>query len=112
MAQKNLLTTLQISLKSLIKRMILGAAIGFVIISFFVFSVDEPNPEWGKYWFIRPLIITPLAGAFGILSFYLKDYLQPQKGNIKLLVVLVSTFAFMIALWLGVVLGLDGTMWD
>lgn len=102
----------QINSKSLIKRMFLGAVIGLIIISFFVFSVDEPNPNWGKLWKIRPLIITPLAGAFGILSFYFKDFIRPRSNLKTVLGFLFSIIAFMIALWLGIVLGLDGTLWN
>lgn len=68
----------QLNTRAVILRMLLGAAIGFAIISVFVFSVDNPNPDWGKFWRIRPLIITPLAGAFGILSFYLTNLIRPQ----------------------------------
>lgn len=76
---QTILSIRRIDPKSVIKRMALGAAIGFIIISFFVLSVDEPNPEWGKWWRIRPLVITPLATAFGILSFYLADIIRPRK---------------------------------
>ncbi len=102
----------QINPQSLMKRMLLGAFIGFIIISFFVFSVDDPNPDWGKFWRIRPLIITPLAGAFGILSFYCKDLIRPQSKVMTVLVYVLSLVAFLIALWMGIVLGLDGTLWN
>ncbi len=102
----------QINPRSLFKRMPLGAVIGLIIISSFLFSVDEPDPSWGRFWMIRPLIIVPLAGAFGILSFYLKDFIRPKNNLITVLVYLFSIVAFIIALWLGSVLGLDGTLWD
>ena len=92
--------------------MLIGALTGLAIISFFVFSVDEPDPEWGKLWMVRPLIITPLAGAFGILSFYLKDFVRPKSKVMIVLVFSLSIMAFIIALWLGIVLGLDGTLWN
>lgn len=105
-------STQQINPKSLIKRMLSGAVIGFVIISFIVFSVDEPDPGWGKLWMVRPLIITPLAGAFGILSFNFKDFIRPQSNLMAGLVFLFSIIAFIVALWMGTVLGLDGTLWN
>jgi hypothetical protein len=46
---------------SLVKPMLVGGGIALLVISFFVFRVDEANPAWGKSWMIRPLIITPLA---------------------------------------------------
>lgn len=102
----------KVSLKSVLKRMMLGAAIGLVLISFFIFSVDNPNPEWGKYWRIKPLIITPLVAAFGFLSFYLKEYINPKTDAGKIVVFFISTLVFLVALWLGTVLGLDGTLWN
>lgn len=102
----------QIKTSSIIKRMLTGAAIGLTLISIFVFSVDEPNPEWGKYWMIRPLIITPLVAAFGSLSFYLKDFVRPVSDLMRLVVILLSGIAFIIALWMGFILGLDGTLWN
>jgi hypothetical protein len=102
----------QLNTRAVILRMLLGAAIGFAIISVFVFSVDNPNPDWGKFWRIRPLIITPLAGAFGILSFYLTNLIRPQGQFMTVLIYTFSTIAFIIALWLGTVLGLAGTLWD
>lgn len=98
--------------KTTVKRMLLGASIGLAIISLFVFSVDDPNPEWGANWRIRPLVITPLAAALGMLAFYLKDLVRLQSDVMRLLVFLLSLFGFLVALWLGTVLGLDGTLWD
>ncbi|TNF40748.1 MAG: potassium transporter KefB [Bacteroidetes bacterium] len=103
---------MEIKPESLIKTMLFGAAIGAAIISIFVFSVENPDPMWGKYWFIRPLIITPLVSSFGILSFYLKNYIRPQSAGLKLVVLLISTFAFIVSLWMGIILGLDGTLWN
>ncbi len=111
MSQKIKLTH-QVSPGPVVKRMLAGAAIGLVIISFFVFTVDEPNPDWGKYWIIRPLIVTPLAAAFGILSFYLKDFFQPQSKVMNAFLLILSTLAFIVALWMGIILGLDGTLWN
>lgn len=97
---------------SLGKRMLQGAGIGLILILFFVLSVGEPNPEWGKLWMIRPLIVVPLAGAMGAVFYYFMDHLRSQGGWKKVLAIIVSLIVFIIALWLGVVLGLDGTLWD
>jgi hypothetical protein len=103
---------INLTLFSVAKRMLLGALTGFIIIAFFVFSVDDPDPDWGERWRIRPLLVTPLAGAFGILSFYLKDFVRPKGSFVNLLLALFSLLAFFVTLWLGIVLGLDGTLWD
>ncbi|MBC2839818.1 potassium transporter KefB [Robiginitalea sp. SC105] len=94
------------------KRMSLGALIGLALISLLIFSVDHPDPAWGPYWRIRPLVITPLAAAFGMLSFYLRDIVRPQSDLKRGLVFLASLLGFVISLWLGTVLGLDGTLWN
>ena len=96
---------------SLAKTIMIGAAIGLIVISFFVFGVDEPNPEWGKLWMIRPLIITPLAGGMGGAFYYLMDHLC-SRGLNRTVAVILSLIIFIIGLWLGIVLGLAGTMWN
>ena len=97
---------------SLFKRMVVGAAIGLLLISLFLFSADEPNPEWGKLWMIRPLIIVPLAGAMGGLCNYFIFHFRNLAGVNKTIAMILSVIVFIVGLWLGVVLGLDGTMWD
>jgi hypothetical protein len=91
--------------------MLIGAGIALLVISFFVFGVDQANSEWGKFWMIRPLIITPLAGAMGGAFYFFMDY-QSSRGFNKILAILLCIVVYLIGLWLGVVLGLDGTMWD
>ena len=75
-------------------------------------SADNPDPAWGKFWRVRPLIITPLAAAFGFLAFSLKDIIRPEGNLYKAVVYMASLVIFVIALWLGIVLGLDGTLWN
>lgn len=95
----------------IIKTMLAGAGIALLAISFFVFGVDDPNLDWGKYWMIRPLIITPLAGAIGGAFYSFMDY-QSSRGFNRTLGILIALVVYVIGLWLGIVLGLDGTMWD
>lgn len=94
-----------------VKPILIGAGIALLVISFFVFGVDDPKPEWGSSWMIRPLIITPLAGAVGG-AFYAFMHYQSTRGFNKTLAVVLGIVVYIIGLWLGVVLGLDGTMWD
>lgn len=88
-----------------------GAFIALLVISFFVFGVDHPHPDWGKYWQIRPLIVTPLAGAMGGAFYVFMDY-QASRGFNRTLAILLSIVIYFIGLWLGTVLGLAGTMWN
>lgn len=96
---------------SLAKPMLIGAGIGLLLISLFVFGVDNPNPEWPKLWRIKPLIVTPIAGAMGGAFFSFMDH-QASRGFNRTLAIIIGLFGFLVALWLGTVLGLDGTMWN
>lgn len=94
-----------------VKPMLIGAGIALLVISFFVFGVDELKQELGNYWMIRPLIITPLAGAVGGAFYAFMNY-QSSRGFNRTFAMTLSLVIYIIGLWLGIVLGLDGTMWD
>ena len=111
MTQKNNVTEQQAQI-SMAKPMLVGALIGLILISMFVFGVDNPKPEWGKFWMVRPLIITPLSGAMGGLFFYFMRYISLRGSINKTAAFLLSIVVFILGLWMGVVLGLDGTMWN
>ncbi|MBD2757437.1 potassium transporter KefB [Spirosoma validum] len=112
MTHRTNLTTQPIQPASLGKRMVVGAGIGLILIALFLSGVKDPNPAWGKLWMIRPLIIVPLAGAMGGLCNYFIIRFRNQVGVNKAIAVIVSGLVFIIGLWLGMVLGLDGTLWD
>lgn len=98
--------------KSLFTKIIFGALIGLAVISFFVFGTDHPKPEWGKFWMIRPLIIIPLAGVLGGIILYIPELLSLQSRWKKVIFFIGSIVGFVIVLWIGIVLGLDGTLWN
>jgi len=106
------LTTRPIRSASVSKRMLQGAGIGLILIVFFLLQAGEPNPEWGKLWMVRPLLIVPLAGATGGVFYYFMDRMHNRRGWNKILTVTLSLIVYLIGLWLGTVLGLDGTMWN
>lgn len=112
MTQANNLTTQATHPVSLTKRMLIGAAIGLVLISIFLLNVGKGNPAWGELWRIKPLIMVPLAGAgAGLVNYYL-DELRAQGGWLKALAIILTVLVYIIALWLGSVLGLNGTLWN
>ncbi len=111
MSTSNSSTTKPIRTASLVKRMLIGAAIALVLIALFVLPV-EGKPEWGNFWKVRPLIIVPLAGAAGGACSYFLEYILGEGGRRKVLIVILSLLIYIIGLWLGTVLGLDGTLWD
>lgn len=96
------------------KRMGQGAGVAFILIAFFLISAGEPSPDpgWPRFWVIRPLVIVPFAGALGGLFYYNMDHLRDQGGRRKVLANVLSLLVFLVVLWLGTVLGLDGTWWD
>ncbi|WP_394991687.1 potassium transporter KefB [Emticicia sp.] len=112
MTQSNNLTTKPIHPASLGKRMFLGAGIGLILITIFLFGAGKPNPEWGKFWMIRPLIIVPFAGAMGGAFYYFMDYLRYRGSLKKIVAIILSIIVYIIGLWMGIVLGLDGTLWN
>jgi hypothetical protein len=108
---RNNLTTQSNAPVPFAKPVLIGAGIALLIISFLVFGVDEPNPEWGRLWRIQPLIITPLAGAMGGAFFYFMNFMGDRGVN-KTVALLLGLLGFVVALWMGTVLGLVGTMWN
>jgi hypothetical protein len=112
MTHVNNLTTQPNQSSSLIKPILIGAGIALIVISIFLMGVKHPHPAWGKLWMIKPLIITPLAGASGGVFYYLLKPLRLQGGWKMILGYAISFIGFIIALWLGIVLGLNGTLWN
>ena len=92
--------------------MLIGAIIGLMVISYFLIAARGGNPEWGKFWMIRPLIVEPLAGATaGACNYFLVHY-RGLIGLNKTIAIIISVLVSIIGLWMGIVLGLVGTMWN
>ncbi|GAB3708634.1 hypothetical protein GCM10027592_44000 [Spirosoma flavus] len=101
-----------LDMASLRKRALLGAVIGLALISYFLLSLNHPNPNWPKFWMVRPLLVVPFAGACGGIFYYFTSHLSIRKGWQKIALNVLSFLVFIIGLWMGIVLGLDGTMWN
>jgi len=112
MTQQNELQNEPIHAASVGKRMLQGAGIAFILISAFLLSAGEPDPSWPRLWMLKPLLIVPLAGALGGVFYFNMDHLRYQGGWRKILANIVSLLVYILVLWLGTVLGLNGTMWD
>ncbi len=96
------------STTSLAIRMLIGGGIALAVIAVFVFGAGEGKPEWGNYWMVKPLLLTPLIGAFGGAYTYIIN----RFGLNRALTFVLSIIGFFMILWVGIVLGLNGTMWD
>lgn len=102
----------QFSTAVLIKRMLIGACIGLVLMGIFLSGNYTARPEWGQYWMIRPFVIIALGGAGGAACFYFLYLLFGFEGGWKkTAAITVGVMGFIIALYLSFVLGLAGTMW-
>lgn len=98
--------------KNLIIMISFGFAVALAFIGFIILSVNEPKPEWGEYWFLKPLIITPIMGAIGGASCYIINTFSIKNSFIKLLRIAISIIIMVFFIWIGIVLGLDGTLWN
>lgn len=102
----------KINTSTLVKCIVAGAAFNLVLIGIFLSGVDDPDPAWGKYWMVRPLIIVPFGGAVGGTIFYLLNFYSRQLGFHRALATVLGVIIFIIGLWLSTVIGLDGTLWN
>lgn len=112
MIQQNNTTLLTVKPVEVAKRMFIGAALAFALILSLLLSVDAPKPEWGQLWMLKPLLVTPLAGAAGGAFFYLMTQIVKDNVWAKLIAVLVGLIGYVITIWLGSVIELNGTLWD
>jgi hypothetical protein len=104
-------TTQTIHTALLRKRMLQGAAIALIPITVFLLNA-RPDPDWSTLWMIRPLVIVPAAGAMGGLFYCIMSPLRGQGGWERIYVNILCLIVYVVGLWLGMVLGLDGTYWD
>ncbi|WP_026899259.1 hypothetical protein [Daejeonella oryzae] len=94
------------------KRMLQGAGVALLLISVFLISVRDIDEDWSELWVVKPLIIVSLSGALGGLFFYNMDHLRNEGALRKTVANILSLIVYLIVLWLGIVLGLNGTLWD
>jgi len=96
----------------LTKRMLLGGAIALAMVGFFVVTAGQGDPSWGPYWRVKPLLLTPFLGAVVGLFFDLSQPLRDIKGWLGKVFLVLSLLGFFIGLWMSMILGLAGTMWN
>jgi hypothetical protein len=108
MTAKNNLTTQPL----LVKRALIGTGIGLAIILFFVLGVKNPKPEWGQYWMVRPIIVTPIVVALAGACTSFLDSLRHEGGIKQVIAYVLTTGIYLFGLWIGIIAGLAGTLWD
>lgn len=97
---------------SLIKRMLQAAAVALFLIAAFLLSADYVNPEWSKYWMVKPLILTPMVASLGGVLYYYLDNLRTGSAKMQIIATVLGLLGFVFFLWMGFVLGLNGTFWN
>ncbi len=92
--------------------LLLGAGINLIINVLFITDLDTTNSAWSPFWMVKPLTLGPLITGLGaMLAFYVVKFLINQ--NISKYISYFSFVAiFIISIWLGIVLGFNGTLWD
>lgn len=94
------------------KRMLIGAGIALVLITFFLSTINEPDPAWGEYWMIRPLLAMTVAGAIGGFANYVIINFRSLVGFTKSSAILLSVIVSVLGLFIGFAFGLYGTLWN
>lgn len=113
MTQSNSLSPLLLNPTTIAKRALVGAVIAYVLITLFLLVPGVTvSPNWPKFWMVRPLIVVPLSGAMGGIFYYFMEVLVSRQGWKRMVAVIVSLFVYIVGLWLGTVVGLDGTLWN
>jgi H+/Cl- antiporter ClcA len=110
----NLLTYLKQTFHSryLLRNTVAGAFTGLALIGLFRYNAGAPDPDWHPFWMLRPLLIVPFAGAMGGLFFTFMEPWRTKSGWIKSGAYFICLLVILIGLFMGIVLGLDGTYWD
>jgi hypothetical protein len=111
MTNKNELR-LKLNSRLMTRYALIGGIIGLTAITIFLLGVKHADPSWPKYWQLRPLLIVPIATAGGGLFLYFMTTLFGNNGWSKIVAVIIGMIGFIISLWMGTVLGLDGTLWN
>ena len=93
-------------------RMMLGAGIASIPIILFLLDTEGDNQQWGMLWILRPLIIVSFAGAAGAAFYHFMSPLRSRPGTGKIVVTILCAIVYMVGVFLGISLGLDGTYWD
>jgi len=112
MTQAENLTKRPLFTSALGKRMLIGAIIGLIIVGFFVIGAGNGNPEWPSNWRVKPLLLTPFLGAMIGLCFDITEPLRQINGWLGRAFWILSILGYFIGLWLSLILGLNGTMWN
>jgi len=94
------------------RRVLIGAIVALAMVGVFVIGAGSGKPEWGAYWRLKPLLLTPCLGAIVGLSYDITQPLRNINGLPGRVFFVLSIVGGLIGLWMSMILGLAGTMWD
>lgn len=92
--------------------MLIGALIGVAVVTFFLYGSGGGDPTWGKYWMIQPILVLIFAGTMAGLCNYIILHNRHLVGLSRIVAIVISLVVSIVGLWMGVVLGFHGTMWN
>lgn len=91
--------------------MITGGIIALLLILAFLLPAGNPKPGWGSYWMVKPLLLVPVSGmAGGAIYYFITSRLSSRITQIP--ATFLGIMVFLVTVWLGTVLGLNGTYWN
>ena len=97
---------------ALTHRLIIGAAAGLLVASYFLLMLNPNHPDWGRFWMIQPLLVLPFAGTMAGLCNYIIMRYRTLIGVNRYIALFGSIMVSIVGLWMGIVLGFHGTMWN
>lgn len=112
MERKNNLASQSLSPVLLRKRIVLGIGTALILMILLLIQVDDPKPEWGKLWMIRPLIMVSFGGAACGIFYHLMEQFAARRNWNTIAIKIFSLIVCLIILWMSFILGLDGTLWN
>jgi len=93
------------------RRMVWGAIPATLLVIAFLWGAGSGDPNWSRYWMLRPLLIIPLAGAAGGAVYAFLDGMRIALHWNRSIILIFSFIIYFIGLWLSFVLGFAGTYW-
>jgi hypothetical protein len=97
---------------TMLKATLVGGTIGLGLILLFLLSAGAGDPAWPKYWQVKPLLVVPIAGGLGGIFYHYMNDVRSRGGWQRIAADILSLVVFLFCLWIGSVLGLNGTYWN
>ena len=96
---------------ALIQKSIVGCAIALLAIAVMIIPIQNPDASWGTFWMVKPFLMVTLAGVLGGMIYHLIT-IRFQNGWKKPIGIVLGLLVYIFGLWIGAILGLDGTLWN